>query len=124
MSNNFTDLPGLGRVVAELRKLLMGALRFPSEKRALGLKNAEQALKNEQWALKNQELSIKNKCALLQLAEKFLAASKKHEYALNESLELIALLGSLDRGSPVPRLELPPSEVDQPKTSNGSKLDR
>lgn len=115
MSKGITDLPGIGKLFGEFRKLLMDLLRYRSEREARRLRDEEQALKNEQVALKNHELRIKNRCAELQLAEKLLTASKKKDITPQEFQHFITSLTPLQEPQPIAQPEyLPPSQVSHP----------
>lgn len=94
MSKGITDLGGIGRLLAEIRKLWLGWLRFRSEYEIRKLREDEQALKNQQLKLKNQDLEIKNKVAALRLIQSLFAASKKYGCSPEELQGTITLLAS------------------------------
>ena len=117
MSKGITDLGGIGRLLAEFRKLWLGLLRFRAEHEARKLRDDEQALKNQQLRLKNQDLEIKNKVAALRLIQSLFAASKKYGCSPEELQGTITLLVSTQQ---IPKAK--PEEKDVPPAINPKLL--
>lgn len=109
MFKGVTDLGGVGRLFAEIRKLWLGLLRFRSEQGIRKLRDDEQALKNQQLKLKNRDLEIKNKVAALRLIQSLFAASKKFGCSPEELQGTITLLVSTQQIPPAK-----PAEKDAP----------
>ena len=112
MSKGVTDLGGIGRLIAEIRKLWLGVLRFRSERRVRKLREDEQALKNQQLKLKNQDLEIKNKVAALRLIQSLFAASKKYGCSPEELQGTITLLASTQ--------QIPTAKPDKSNAPSGA----
>jgi hypothetical protein len=94
MSKGITDLPGLGRLIAEFRKLVLGLLRHRSERETRKLMTAEQVLKNDALRLKNQTVELRNQAAALQLLDRMLATAKKLGWSAEQTQEFITRLTS------------------------------
>jgi len=94
MPKGVTDLVGIGRLIAEIRKLWLGLLQFRSEHGTRKLQDDEQDLKNQQLKLKIQDLELKNKVTALRLIQSVFAASKKYGCSPEELQGIITLLAS------------------------------
>lgn len=80
MFKGITDLPGIGKLVAEFRKLLLGLLRFRSER--------------EIRRLKIERLILENRLSGVLLVQKLFAASQKCHCSPEELLQLVSLVSS------------------------------